>query len=376
MVRNWTVSIPGNFGVRGFQMVLALVILAVSSVVIWRQPRNAVGWILITGGGMLSALQGLIIEYAAHVLLAGADHLLGGAVAAWITNWIWVPLVGMLMIYMPLLFPDGKPLTPRWRAVVWLGAFGIVLASLAFAVLPGQLTNMTFMDNPYGFEALTDFGNIVELGSMLPFLVSAIAGVISLILRYRRASIEVRQQIKWFAAAATFATLAMLFNVVVFNTLFNDTRVPELFLIASLTGLPVAISIAILRYRLYDIDIIINRTLVYGLLSAALALLYFGIVAVLQTLFVGLTGQESPLAVVVSTLLIAALFNPLRRRLQDFIDRRFYRKKYDAQRTLEAFGERMRDEVDVDQLQGVLLSAVEDAFQPEQVRLWLHQTGD
>jgi hypothetical protein len=152
--------------------------------------------------------------------------------------------------------------------------------------------------------------------------------------------------------------------------------VPELFLIASLTGLPVAISIAILRYRLYDIDIIINRTLVYGLLSAALALLYFGIVAVLQTLFVGLTGQESPLAVVVSTLLIAALFNPLRRRLQDFIDRRFYRKKYDAQRTLEAFGERMRDEVDVDQLQGVLLSAVEDAFQPEQVRLWLHQTGD
>jgi hypothetical protein len=203
-----------------------------------------------------------------------------------------------------------------------------------------------------------------------------------LVLRYRRSGSEQREQIKWIAFAGSFVGLMSLITVVsalIFAPEFPDsTGTQPLWLgvlqdveLLSFAGIPVAVGIAVLRYRLYDIDVIINRTLVYGSLTATLIALYFGGIVVLQRLFVLLTGQQSTLAVVASTLLIAALFNPLRRRIQSFIDRRFYRRKYDARKTLEAFTAKLRDETDFDALNAELVGVVNETIQPAHVSLWL-----
>jgi hypothetical protein len=207
---------------------------------------------------------------------------------------------------------------------------------------------------------------------------------VSMVLRYRRSGGEVRQQIKWVAFVASFSgityLIAMLSQLAMMAV--SEGGVPRfpwwaeiLFTAAVLgfAGVPVAIGFAVLRYRLYDIDIIINRTLVYGSLTAMLVAIYFGGVATMQTLFRALTGQEQQpqLAVVVSTLAIAALFNPLRKRIQSFIDRRFYRRKYDARRTVETFSARLRDETDLETLNRDLAEVVEETLQPAHVSLWL-----
>jgi hypothetical protein len=193
---------------------------------------------------------------------------------------------------------------------------------------------------------------------------------LSIVIRYRRASGAERQQLKWFALAAV-----LIGAVTAGHLLLLDLLLPEAFLnlldATTITCLYVAVGIAILRYRLYDIDVIINRTLVYGALTITLVALYFGGIVVLQRVLVVLTGQKSTLAVVASTLLIAALFTPLRRRIQDFIDRRFYRRKYDAAKTLEGFSAKLRDETDIDTLNSELLSTVRETVQPEHVSLWL-----
>jgi len=210
----------------------------------------------------------------------------------------------------------------------------------------------------------------------------AVASALSLVLRYRRSGSEEREQIKWIAFAGSFVGLMSLVTVLstlIFEPLFlGATGTQPLWLgilqdveLLSFTGIPVAVGFAVLKYRLYDIDLLINRALVYGSLSATLALVYFGGIVVLQRLFVVLTGQQSTLAVVASTLLIAALFSPLRRRIQRFIDRRFYRKKYDARKTLEAFSTKLREGTDLDALSNDLVGAVRETMQPAHVSLWL-----
>jgi hypothetical protein len=241
--------------------------------------------------------------------------------------------------------------------------------------------------NPFGLEGqpwIADATNAI----LVPFLLCILASIVSLILRYRRSGGEVRQQIKWIAFAASFLGLmfvsAMASSVIFFffapETWESSADTPPFWLellfyvmVLSLAGVPVAVGIAILRYRLYDIDILINRTLVYGALTATLVLIYFGGVATTQAIFQALTGQEQQpqLAVVVSTLVIAALFNPLRRRIQFFIDRRFYRRKYDAAKTLEAFSAKLRDETDLDALNAELVGVVRETMQPAHVSLWL-----
>ena len=205
-----------------------------------------------------------------------------------------------------------------------------------------------------------------------------LASVISLVMRYRRSRGEERQQIKWFAYAAA----ATVGGVVLAYMIPNSIDTPPWFeragyalLIATTPAIPVSIGIAILRYRLYDIDRIINRTLVYGALTVMLGATYFGSVVVLQQVFRTLSGQQSTVAVVASTLAIAALFNPLLRRVQSFVDRRFYRRKYDAAKTLEAFSAKMRDDTDLDTLSSDILAVVRETMQPEHVSLWL-QTPD
>jgi hypothetical protein len=235
--------------------------------------------------------------------------------------------------------------------------------------------------NPFGLEAAPWVA--VAAYAILPLLpLCRLASALSLVMRYRRSRGAVRQQIKWIAFAASF--VGLLASITVVSTLvfapesLQTAGTQPLWLellqdveLLSLAGVPVAVGFAILRYRLYDIDVVINRTLVYGSLTAMLVAVYYGSVVVLQYIFRALSGGESQLAIVASTLAIAALFNPLRRRVQAFVDRRFYRCKYDAVKTLEAFNARLREETDLDALGRDLMGVVREAIQPEHVSLWL-----
>jgi len=257
----------------------------------------------------------------------------------------------------------------------------LIMVSLAIALAPGPLPDLGGVRNPFGLEGypwIADASNVIAV--LMPLC--AVASALSLVLRYRRSGSEEREQIKWIAFAGSFVGLMSLVTVLstlIFEPLFlGATGTQPLWLgilqdveLLSFTGIPVAVGFAVLKYRLYDIDLLINRALVYGSLSATLALVYFGGIVVLQRLFVVLTGQQSTLAVVASTLLIAALFSPLRRRIQRFIDRRFYRKKYDARKTLEAFSTKLREGTDLDALSNDLVGVVRETMQPAHVSLWL-----
>ena len=309
------------------------------------------------------------------------------AIGAIGNQWLWVSTVGLIGIYLLLLFPDGKLPSRRWRPLALFSAVVILLASVAEGLAPGPLENMGMVRNPFGIEALPWLVDVSYI--LLPLLpLCILASAMSMVLRYRRSGGEVRQQIKWVAFAASFSgityLIAMLSQLVA--VLVSEEGLPRfpwwaemLFSVAILgfAGMPVAIGFAVLRYRLYDIDIIINRTLVYGSLTATLIAIYFGGVVTMQTLFRALTGQEQQpqLAVVVSTLAIAALFNPLRKRIQSFIDRRFYRRKYDARRTLEAFSARLRDGTDLETLNRDIAGVIEETLQPAHVSLWLRSEG-
>ncbi len=237
--------------------------------------------------------------------------------------------------------------------------------------------------NPFGLEKYPWVAD-ATLGVILLLPLCILASATSLVLRFLRSGGEEREQIKWLAFAASILGLGFSSYVIPGNILPDDAggvdrlweNLLEDAVTLSFAGVPVAVGIAILRYRLYEIDILINRTLVYGSLTATLALVYVGCVVGLQAALRLLTGQESTLAVVASTLLIAALFNPLRRRIQGFIDRRFYRRKYDAARTLEAFSATLRDETDLEALGDDLVSVVRETMQPAHVSLWLRPSNE
>ena len=334
-------------------------------------PHNLIGWLFCTIG-FVAAMRLFVAEYAIVTQLAEPGSLLGrlpgGEPLAWVSSWLWVPHIG-LFVFLALLFPDGRPPSPRWRAFAWLVGMVVVVGTVAVAYAPQTAAGFDFVNHPLGIEVATHAINPLETILYAFALISAV----SLLVRLRRSKGVERQQIKWFAyAVAVLATSASL-AYVVFEPM--DVRwlgwISSVLAIVSVAGLPVAVGVAVLRYRLYEIDLLINRTLVYGALTAILVGVYFGSVAYLQRLLVALTGEKSTLAVVASTLVIAALFNPLRRRIQSFIDRRFYRRKYDAAKTLEAFSARLRDETDLDALSDDLTSVVRETMQPAHVSLWL-----
>ena len=292
---------------------------------------------------------------------------------AW-TEILTAAIAWPLMFFSLLLFPTGRLPSPRWRPVAWAAAVTFILTAVLSALEPGRLLYVA-APNPTGIEQA---GGIIELSLnivIVIFLGIVLAIAASVIGRYRRARGEEREQLKWLAYSAFF--LITLGVLGVLNTMVVGNRVIDfavgILATFAVAAIPVSVGIAILRYRLYDIDVIINRTLVYGSLTGALALVYFGGVTVTQALFRNITGQEQlpQLVVVVSTLLIAALFTPLRRRIQSFIDRRFYRSKYDARKTLEAFSARLRDETDLDALSDELAGVVRETMQPAHVSIWL-----
>jgi hypothetical protein len=296
-----------------------------------------------------------------------------------------VPTVGLVGTYLILLFPDGKLPSKRWRPVAWLSGAVIVLLSISGFFAPGPLQNIEKVHNPFGLEAHPWLQNAVYL--ILPLLpLCMLASAASLVTRYRRSRGEVRQQIKWIAFAASLMGILYLgiMSTGILIWLLSAPETPsdlgtqslwgallEDVGVLSFAGVPVAIGFAVLKYRLYDIDLLINRTLVYGALTATLVAVYVGSIVVLQGLLRALIGQESQLAIVASTLAVAALFNPLRHRIQAFIDRRFYRSKYDARKTLESFSSTLRDETDLEALRGNLVGVVRETMQPEHASLWL-----
>jgi uncharacterized membrane protein YhdT len=342
----------------------------VGAIVASRRPENPVGWLLCLYGLVIS-ISYFCAEYAIYALLAEPNSLPAAEVLVWIASWMLSIIVG-LPAFLYLLFPTGRLPSRRWRWVAWLIAAlvlaGVITSAFSSGALMGVLGPIR---NPLGIEGFTGVYKAL-LYFISPVALSAV--VLSVFMRLRRAAGVERQQIKWFAyaaAASVMATsLAYLVPGVIDTPLWFE-RMGFALNIAFIPAIPIAIGIAILRYRLYDIDRIINRTLVYGALSATLVALYFGGIVMLQRVFVLLTGQQSTLAVVASTLLIAALFTPLRRLIQGFIDRRFYRSKYDARKTLEAFSAQLRNETDLEALSDDLVGVVRETMQPAHVSLWL-----
>jgi hypothetical protein len=350
---------------------LVVIDVTVGAIVASRRPENPVGWLLCLSG-VAVATNSFASQYAIYALLAQPDTIPAGEALAWVASWLLPVMIGLQVFYL-LLFPTGRLPSRRWRWLAWLTVAYILVGVTTAAFSPGaHMGALGPIRNPLGVEGLTQFYKAV-LYTMSPALF--IAAVFSLVVRLRRAVGVERQQLKWLAYAAGGVAIS---SILLITTIALDTPrwyewVANAIVLAVTPGVPIAIGIAILRYRLYDIDLLINRTLVYGSLTAILAGVYFGGVTATQALFRDLAGQQElpQLVVVVSTLLIAALFTPLRRRIQSFIDRRFYRAKYDARKTLEAFSVKLRDETDLQALCEELVGVVRETMQPAYVSLWL-----
>jgi hypothetical protein len=347
--------------------VLGLVFGVTGAILASRLPRNAIGW-MFCAFAILAALSAAGDAYITH-----AGNLPGRTWAAWTNGWFVNAFSPALVALSFLVFPTGAPPSPRWRALAWIIVLAASVHAVSTALAPGRLQDYPFR-NPAGIEA-AGWLSVVAEGSLLILVVPLILlAAASLFARMRRASAVERQQIKWFAYAA--AVMALFLVAANASRVLGEpgTTIEALsfvLFVLVFSGIPVSMGVAILRYRLYDIDVIINRTLVYGALTAVLALVYGGSIVALQYVFRTLTGEDSQLVVVASTLAIAALFNPLRGRVQTFVDRRFYRKKYDAALTLQSFGARLREETDLDSLTGDLVSVVRETVQPEHASLWM-----
>jgi hypothetical protein len=340
---------------------------SVGVVIASRHPHNPIGW-LFCGIAMAGALMSLARGVAELWLDGNGVPTVLGETAAWYGDVSWIAVILPAASFLLLLFPDGRLPSPRWRPVAWCAGVGIVLLFLVDSSSPGPLEDYPKVSNPYGVESPAS--EPVGALSALLLMVGLGGSPVALIMRYRHAGREQRQQIKWLALAGGVATATFAVALVGYDVW--TAPVADGAIMLSILTLPVAAGVAILRHRLYDIDVVINRTLVYGALTATLATAYFGIVLLLQLVLSPLT-EESDLAIAGSTLAVAALFRPLRARIQALVDRRFYRRRYDAARTLESFGTRLREEVDLDALGGDLREVVADTMQPAHVSLWLRE---
>jgi hypothetical protein len=351
----------------------------VGALLVARRPANAISWIMASIGLMVPIFN-TGTSYAIYVMTTRGRPDSLAVFGAWCANWYWFLMLALALVYLPMLFPDGRLLSRRWLPFAIVGGIGplgiALLGALTDTLVVGNAPYRYMIDNPIGLENLGEPTNLpVFVVLEVLFAIGVGAAAVSVVVRLRRSRGVERRQIEWFAyVTALFFGGAMLTGII-----FDVTGVgwlesiSYLLSIIGLVCIPIAVGIAILKYRLYGIDIIINRTLVYGSLTLMLVLVYFGGVTTTQSLFRTLTGQQQQpqLAVVVSTLAIAALFNPLRRRFQTFIDRRFFRSKYDARKTLEALSVKLREETDLAALDAELVSVVRETMQPEHVSLWL-----
>jgi hypothetical protein len=338
----------------------------IGALIVWQRPGNTIGWILCAIG-IGTAITDFSGAYTAYGMVKGYLPLPGTEIFNWLGNTVWPVNWVLFLVFLPLLFPDGRLLTRRWRIVGWLAA---VLALLSMLASWLSLANV----EPFGKGISADFWRSLSDNFNLLVLPLTIAALISLVLRFIRAKERERQQIKWL----TYGTAIMAILIIGSVLVINDANSPIYALIFSfaIMLLPLSIGISILRNQLYDIDRLINRTLVYGILTILLALVYFGLVFGLQTLVRLFTGQasQSPVAIVASTLAIFVFIQPLRHRIQRIIDKRFYRSKYDAAKIIANFSSTLRDEVDLNTLSEHLVAVVQETMQPTHVSLWLRKT--
>jgi hypothetical protein len=356
----------GAADLRSAPLVAApLAFSVVGALVASRQQRNPVGWQLLAVGLLLTA--NLLGEtYARYALITAPGSLPGGQYGTWL-GWTYAPTVAILAIFLPLYFPTGRLLSPRWRPVVWSGIGFLAFAVAGNALWPGPQPPLPGLDpvpNPVVFLPQATplfelFRNLAGL-CLLPGIAGAIA---ALVVRFRRSRGIERQQLKWFTYAAALAPVPG-FVYEAAPSIFGLLRTLILPLV------PISIGVAILRYRLYEIDRILNRTLVYGLLTAVLGLCYAA--GSLVFVLVSGTGADPPSwLVAAATLAAAAIFRPARRRIQAAVDRRFNRRKYNAAQTIQAFSSRLRDQIDLDTLSTELLAVVDQTMEPTRVWLWL-----
>jgi hypothetical protein len=371
---SWALTLMAADVTPGFDLALSLALLTfpvVGALVASRRPGNPIGW-LFCGAGVLFAASSVGHGWAAYALVDREPDLAGGVTAAWLQSWLFLPAIFGTPQLLFLLFPSGRPLGRRWRPAVWLVAAAIVLQAVTSALVPGPLVDSPVegLQNPMGIAGAG--GTIDAVGGVAWGLtmVGLGLGCCSLALRLRRARGDERLQLKWFVYAGGVFALSCLAAAVMFTAEDELPPAGQLLIVAAFSLIPVAAGIAILRHRLYDIDLVIRRTLVYGALTAALAGAYLGTVLLLQVAL-GPVTRDSGLAIAASTLAAAALFRPLRARIQAAVDRRFYRRRYDAVRTLEAFSGRLRDQLDLDALGADLRGVVQDTVQPAHVSLWL-----
>jgi hypothetical protein len=360
----------GPADLRSAPLVAApLAFSVVGALVAARQHRNPVGWQLLAVGVFMTA--NLLGEsYARYALITAPRSLPGGLYGPWL-GWTYAPTLAILTIFLPLYFPTGRLLSPRWRPVLWSGIGFLVFAVAGNALWPGPqppLLGLAPVPNPVVYlpQARPLFELFIGLAGLCS-LVGFAGAIAALVVRFRRSRGIERQQLKWFTYAAALAPLpAIAYELA--PSIFGLLRT----LIFPLV--PISVGIAILRYRLYEIDRILNRTLVYGLLTILLGAVYLAGVFGLGQLLNPVTG-ESALAVAASTLAVAALFQPLRRRIQAVVDRRFNRRRYDAAKTIEAFSTRLRDQLDLDTLSTELLAIVDQTTEPTRASLWLRPSA-
>ena len=347
----------------------ALIVLAlIAPAIVRRRPGNPIGTIfvallLVTGPALLAD------TYAVLVADPGSGSRPGDHFAAWVSNWAWVLPVSLLLCELPLRFPDGTLLSPRWRWAERVVFVDVVAVSLAAAFASGQLDNYP-IDNPAGVETADPLFHVLLGIGMLVLLGCVVQGAVAIVLRFRRAEGLERQQLKMLVAAALVTMLAFLVALVV-TPVFHVDAVAVALAVA-VSSIVLCAALAVLRYRLYDIDRLISRTLSWVAVTLLLVLAYAALVLAGQALFSSVAGGSN-LAIAVSTLVVAALFLPLRSRVQRAVDRRFYRRRYDAQRTLDAFAARLRQEVELAPLADDLRGVVAETMQPAHVSLWLRE---
>jgi len=346
----------------------------VGALVVTRQPRNAVGWILWVSSIAVAA-SASAASYSNFTMSSAGPVLPTTPFIAWVSEIGLTPAITGIIVFIPLLFPNGRLLTRRWRWVAVYGVVVVTLMTIGNMFAPGPLNDYPAIANPFGVPAVGILFQPIEFAKGPGVMTAAVLAIASSLVRYRRAAASERAQLRWFGAAAgltiSLLTLSIIGGALGFGWMSDFGWLGG---IVSLSLIPIAIGVAILRYRLYDIDRIISRTLSWALMSAVLIAVFVAVVVSLQNLLQPLT-HENTLAVAASTLVAAAMFQPLRGRVQRAVDRRFNRAGYDAQRTTEAFGVRLRHETDPGAAHDALVATATSAVQPNGAAVWLREAA-
>lgn len=382
LVRTWnTPGVMESLGVSGWDLVIEIVwwsilvpaaapvYATVGLLIATRKPRNPIGWLAL-GLSILIALQDLAWQYTVRANVVEPGQWPAEELMSWIAGWFSLMLMPPLPFTLILLYyPAGKLVSPGWRWVSWLAILSVAASTVITIVQPSLMDGMPAYTESWQIMPVTAL-RLTQLGSQI----SIVAAALSVVMRYRRATGIERQQVKWLAFVSVIVGVTFAGGVIAWSVedgFYTGSAIFTFAILGMAIGIPISMGIAILKQRLYEIDVIINRTLVYGALTAVLAAVYVSIVFCFQRVLHHIIGPQSSLAIVTSTIAIVALFAPLRNRIQNLIDRRFYRSKYDAEKTLAAFSKRLRSEVDLDRLTAGLMAVVDEAVHPSHVSLWM-----